>query len=142
MRLDLATMAWDRALGWLSVHVMWDIFRSKIDATVARHVPVKKERRGGRAAWMNREIMAAVRRKKRLWEKAKKGSGVDEYKDADRQVKKMIRTAKRNFERRLATEKWGNSRPFFSYVKKKSGIVRPLARWWMRVGLAVQTTRG
>ena len=120
MRLDLAIMAWDRALGGLLVHVMWDIFRSKIDATVARHVPVKKEQRGGRSPWMSREIMAAVRRKKRLWEKAKKGSGVDEYKDADRQVKKMIRTAKRNFERRLAMEKGGNSRPFFSYVKKKT----------------------
>jgi hypothetical protein len=32
----------------------------------------------------------------------------------------MIRAAKRNFEKRLANEKSGNSRPFYAYVKKKT----------------------
>ncbi len=42
----------------------------------------------GRAAWMTRDIMAAVRRKKRLWKRAKGGGNMEDFKEADRQVKK------------------------------------------------------
>ncbi len=69
---------------------------------------------------MTREIMAAVRRKKRLWRKAKRGTCVEEYCDADREVKKMIRNAKKKFKKRLPDDKSGNSRPFYTYVKKKT----------------------
>ncbi len=54
--------------------------------------------------------MAAVRRKKRLWRKAKRGACMEEYCDADKEVKKLIRNAKRKFEKRLADEKSRNSR--------------------------------
>jgi hypothetical protein len=45
---------------------------------------------------------------------------VEEYCETDREVKKMIRNAKRKFEKRLADDKSGNSRPFYAYVKKKT----------------------
>ncbi len=45
---------------------MWKVFRSEVEETVKKHVPDRKIRKGGRAAWMTRDIMAAVRRKKRL----------------------------------------------------------------------------
>ncbi len=35
---------------------------------------------------MTKDIMAAVRRKKRLWKKAKNGASMDEYKEADSTV--------------------------------------------------------
>jgi hypothetical protein len=64
--------------------------------------------------------MAAVRKKKKLWKRAKEGHNMEEYKEADRNVKKMIRNAKRNFEKKLSTVQGGNTRPFYSYVKKKT----------------------
>jgi hypothetical protein len=45
---------------------------------------------------------------------------MEEYRDADKEVKKLIRNAKRKFERRLADDRSRNSRPFYSYVKKKT----------------------
>jgi hypothetical protein len=39
------------------------------------------------------------------------------YRDAERDAARKIRNAKRNFEKKLAKEKHGNSRPFFSYIK-------------------------
>jgi hypothetical protein len=69
---------------------------------------------------MTKDIMAAVRRKKRLWKKAKNGANMDEYKEADITVKRMIRNAKRRFEKKLSTTQGGNSRPFYAYVKKKT----------------------
>jgi hypothetical protein len=44
----------------------------------------------------------------------------EEYEAADREVKQMIRNAKRNFEKRLAVGNGGNSRPFYAYIKRKT----------------------
>ncbi len=60
---------------------------------------------------MSQEILAAIRRKNRLWKHVKDGRPADEYKILDARVKKMIRTAKRKFEQNLA--KGGSSRPFY-----------------------------
>jgi hypothetical protein len=67
-----------------------------------------------------KQIIAAVRCKQRLWKKAKKGRSVEEYEAADREVKWMIRNAKRNFEKRLAGDNGGNSRPLYAYIKRKT----------------------
>ncbi len=65
--------------------------------------------------------------KQRLWKKAKKGKSVEEYEAADREVKRMIRNAKRNFEKRLAGNNGGNNRPFYAYIKRKN---KEQARDW------------
>jgi hypothetical protein len=83
-------------------------------------VPERRQQNGGRPAWLNREIKAAINRKRRLWKKAKRVSGVEEYREADKKVKNMIRTAKRNYENRLANEKGSSNRPFYANVKKKT----------------------
>jgi hypothetical protein len=45
---------------------------------------------------------------------------MEEYREADKKVRNLIRNAKRRFEKKLATGKGGNNRPFFSYIKKKT----------------------
>ncbi len=55
-------------------------------------------------------------------DKAKRGSGLEEYKNADKKVKNMIRAAKRGFEKRLANAKGGNTKPLYSYVKKRQKV--------------------
>jgi hypothetical protein len=64
--------------------------------------------------------MAAIRRKQRLWRSAKKGKNVEDYEAADKEVKRLIRNAKRNFEKRLACQNGGNSRPFYAYIKQRT----------------------
>jgi hypothetical protein len=101
---------------------MWTLFSSKIGKTVSENVPERRQQNGGRLAWLNREIKAAINRKRRLWKKAKGASGVEEYREADKKVKNMMGTAKRNFEKRLANEKGSSNGPFYAYVKKSSKI--------------------
>lgn len=120
MKTDLARIDWGPSLQDMSAQDMWIFFKSKVEETVRKHVPARKLRKGGRAAWMTKEIMAAVRKKKKLWKRAKEGQNMEEYREADRNVKKMIRNAKRNFEKKLSTVQGGNTRPFYSYVKKKT----------------------
>jgi hypothetical protein len=47
---------------------------------------------------------------------------VEEYREADKKVKNMMGTAKRNFEKRLANEKGSSNGPFYAYVKKRTKI--------------------
>ena len=69
---------------------------------------------------MSGEVLREVRRKRRLWKKARNGLGREEYDLAAKRVKNLIRNAKRSLEKKLATDKYQNSKPFFNNVKKKT----------------------
>ncbi len=88
------------------------------------YAPERRQQNGDRPFWLNREIKAAINRKRRLWKKSKGASGVEEYREADKKVKDMMGTAKINFEKRLANEKGSSNGPFYAYVRKerKSGL--------------------
>jgi hypothetical protein len=51
------------------------------------------------------------------------------YKEEEKQAARMIRNAKRNFDKNAARENNSNNRPFFAYIKgrmKCRALVRPL----------------
>ncbi len=100
MKAELETVDWTKEMKSKTAGEMWNILRRKVSETVRKHVPTRTVRGRGRPAWLTKQIIAAVRRKQRLWKKAKKGRSVEEYEAADREVKRMIRNAKRNFEKR------------------------------------------
>ncbi len=79
-----------------------DQIKAKITATVKKNVPMKTLKSKGRPRWMSQEILAAIRRKKRLWKMVKGKEVTEEYREVDRRVKKMIRNAKRKMEKQLA----------------------------------------
>ena len=83
----------------------------------------KRRRNGNRPGWLSVEILRAIRKKKRLWARAKVGEQREEYNMEERRVKKMIRNAKRKFEKRLA-EGGGKDlvakKRFYSYIKQKT----------------------
>jgi len=66
---------------------------------------------------MTSEILQAIKRKRRLWKDAKRGKNQEQYAETENRVRKLIRNAKRNFEKRLSN---GNNRPFYSYIKQKT----------------------
>ncbi len=45
---------------------------------------------------------------------------MEEYEATDKEVKRLIRNANRNFEKRLAGGNGGNSRPFYAYIKQRT----------------------
>ena len=84
---------------------------------------MRRPRNHNRPAWLSQNILRAIRRKKRLWTKAKSGECVEEYRKEEKSVRNMIRKAKRNFEKKIAdgSAKDGISkRKFFSYVKRRT----------------------
>jgi len=69
---------------------------------------------------MRSEILSAIRNKKKMWQRAKSGRGVEEYREQEKRVKNMIRKAKRQYEKKLAEGGNKNKKPFFAYVKRKT----------------------
>ncbi len=120
IRADMRGVNWKRELHGLTVDRMWTVLKRKVEATVKKNVPLRMEACRGRPCWMNREILAAIRRKKRLWRQVRGGGLTEEYREADKKVKNLIRNAKRHFEKKLANKEGGSNRPFFAYIKRKT----------------------
>jgi len=119
MRKEMDKVNWRKEFKDKTADGMWKLFKAKLLYTVKRHVPTKKVGGSGKAAWMTKDIMAAIRKKKKLWLEAKNGGSKEAYVEQDKKARRMIKNAKRGFEKKLANEK-GNRRPFYSYVKRKS----------------------
>ena len=122
MRKDIGRTDWRKELSGKSADEAWNMFSSRIQKTVEDFVPKRRRRNHNRPAWMSQEIMREVRRKKKLWAKAKIGEQKEEYEKLEKKVKNMIRSAKRRFERKLAEggRKEGNKRKFNAYVRQKT----------------------
>jgi hypothetical protein len=79
----------------------WNILKDRVDRLVEKHVPARRPRNNNRPAWLNQGILREIRRKKRLWKQCK-GGVTEEYREAEKKVKNMIRKAKRKFEKKLS----------------------------------------
>jgi hypothetical protein len=119
IREGLRNTVWPTSADNTTVEEAWQLLRGKIDALTAGHVPEREFRERG-ADWMTREILQLIRKKRRLWKRAKHGQNVAEYEEVARETSKKIRAAKRHMEQRLAKDKTGNKKPFFNYVRKKT----------------------
>jgi hypothetical protein len=127
MRDDLASTDWSTTREQ-PVEERWKYFRKRISETVSKHVPHREVRSRTRPAWLTQQIMAAVRRKQRLWKRAKKGRDVEEYEATEKEVKRLIRNAKRNFVKDLLEGMGGtvvNSMPMSSRRQKASLALVP-----------------
>jgi hypothetical protein len=120
MRAELREKRWRHLLEDKSAEEMWSAFKSIIQSTIAKNVPLKKIKTGGAPMWMSREIRTAIRKKNNLWKNTKRGRSMETYKEEEKRVKRLIRNAKRSLEKSVADRKDRNNRPFYSYIRKKN----------------------
>ncbi len=120
MRAQLGSICWEDIFRNQKAEEKWEAFKGLLQAAVNKYVPEKQAGPPGRPPWMTREIAAALRHKRRLWKETTHGRGPDEYKQASKEVKNMIRRSKRLFEKNLAAGGQKNRRQFYAYVKRKT----------------------
>jgi Reverse transcriptase (RNA-dependent DNA polymerase)/Endonuclease-reverse transcriptase len=118
-RRGIRNTTWPTSNDHVTAEETWQLLKARIEQLTRTHVPtvVHKIRKSD---WMTNEILQLVRRKRRLWKKAKHGQATEEYNEVAKDLKYKIRAAKRNLEKRLANETSGNKKPFYNYVKKKT----------------------
>ncbi len=103
MRAALREGDWMRSLRRKGAEEAWTTLKEKVTGLVGQHVPERRRRNQNRPAWLSQEITRAIRRKKRLWRTCRERIPKDEYKEAEKKVRNLIRNAKRRFEKKLAS---------------------------------------
>ena len=56
----------------------WNSLKGRMNEEVEEYVPKKRRRNQNRPGWLTQDIVREIRKKKRLWRKAKAGEGVEE----------------------------------------------------------------
>jgi hypothetical protein len=102
IKRELGRDDWDELLDSLSADQAWSKLRDRIHGLVDKYVPERRRTNHNKPPWLSRDILRAIRRKKRLWRQDKQGQNVQEYKNTEKSMKNMIRNAKRKFERDIA----------------------------------------
>ncbi len=98
MGAQLGSTPWEDLFRTRSANEQWEVFRDHLQAAVNKYVPVKQAGPPGRPPWMSREISAAIRSKRRLWRETQSRGRTEEYRRADKEVKKLIRKSKREYD--------------------------------------------
>ena len=91
-------------------------------------MPKKLRRVSSRPLWMTRNVMRLIRKKKRVWKwyssseySRRDYEEYQAYKRVQDEVRKAVKNAKKNFERKLAKDaRKNNTKPFYSYMKRKT----------------------
>ena len=121
---SLANVDWKAELNNISGLSGWEFLKKKIDEETHACVPVKMRRVGNRPLWMTRNVLRLIRKKRRLWRWYSSSRDYQEYmayKQVQDEVKKSVKNAKRNFEKKLAKDAHrNNTKPFYSYMKKRT----------------------
>jgi len=107
------------------VELSWSLFKDKFMEKQAAFIPVMHARGPShKPKWLSHELERAIRLKKTVYQRAKATDNFREYNQLRRNVKTMIRSAKRKEELRIARLCKSNPKEFFSYVNSRKPISR------------------
>jgi hypothetical protein len=111
-----------------NINVVWDRFEADLRRAVELHVPLKtvKPLNTKHPVWFNSKACKLVTKQRKLYNKYRATDDLayfDQYKQLRRQNKKVFKKMKSDFYNRTLYEplKHGNSKPFYSYMKKIRG---------------------
>ena len=114
-----------------TVEDAWSSFKQQFMNLQNIYIPLrdKKQATNNKPRWYNNNIAQAIRQRDKLY-RAKKSSEnsvtINSYNNARREVKKLIRQAKRQYELQIAQESTKDPKAFYGYINNrkqlKSGI--------------------
>ena len=116
----LQEVNWTEHLGNLDTEQSWSFFKDKVDEGIDTFIPKMDRRKKNRPCWIDNKVSKLSRRKQKLWKNYIKDSSdvnFQIYKLAEKELKRTVRNAKRNFEKKLSKSE--NKKCFNSYVKSK-----------------------
>ena len=123
LRRYLANCDWDRLLRNKPVEEAWKILKDELEQAISKFVPLSTVKDQDEPKWLNRELIRAIRRKKRAWKVYKTYNtpeSRDKYTELVKEVTRKIRNAKRGMEKKMANYRDNNSRRFANYIKSKT----------------------
>ncbi|KFQ03373.1 hypothetical protein N329_05067, partial [Haliaeetus albicilla] len=114
---------WGMVLKGKGVQEGWTFFKKEILMAQDKAIPIhcKMNHRGRLPAWLSRQCLLGLWKKKRVYHLWKKGQATqEEYRDLVRSCREEIRKAKAQLELNLATIVRDNKKCFYKYVNNKT----------------------
>ena len=107
-----------------SVEESWSLIKEILNTCVNKFVPLRKSKKEiNKPSWMTAEVLITVKKKNRAYKrylKSKTEFDKKVYNCLKNQSARVIKNAKREFERRIAQECKTNSKAFWKYIKSKT----------------------
>jgi len=128
---------WEIVLKGKEVQESWTFFKEEVLKAQEQAVCLccRMNQQGRRLAWLNRELLLELRRKRRVYQFRKKGQVTQEgYRDLVRSCREKIRKAKAQLELNLATVVRDNKKCFTTTLTTKREPRRISTPYWIRGG--------
>ncbi|CAM5145543.1 unnamed protein product [Natator depressus] len=125
LRELMGKIPWENNMRGKGVQEGWLYFKESLLRLQGQTILMcrKNSKYGRRPAWLNSEILAALKYKKEAYKKWKIGQMTrDEYKNIARACRSKIRKAKSHLELQLARDVKSNKKGFFRYVSNKKKV--------------------
>ena len=123
IRRDLGHIGWSRKLQGLGTTEMWSLFKEQLLRVLDKYVPVRQGGSGRvREPWCTKEVESLVKRKKVAYVKMRREGSVralESYKLVRKELKRVLRRARRGHEKTLAGRIKENPKAFYRYVRNK-----------------------
>ena len=133
MRERISVIDWTAELSVKDASSSWQYFKETVTSVVDACVPMKQRRNYSRPLWMQRNALRMVRKKRRLWKHYCTTQDYEsylEYKRVQNETKKIIRRAKREFEKKLAANAKKNPKAFYSYMNSRCKVQSRVGPGW------------
>ena len=124
LRHELNSTDWNAELSDKSINEMWDKFSSILNKAVSDCIPKKNTSTNckSKPLWMNKDATVAILAKKKAWKSYKYSRSQESYSQyalARDKCSKVVKDAKKSYEKKIACESKSNSKAFWKYVNSK-----------------------
>ena len=124
IRKHLSEIDWKKELENKNTKQQWQTFLGIVEETKVKYVPKSKGGAPPRKPWLDKDTLELVRQKHRLyrrWLRRREKEDYTNYLKARNKAKRACKKAKSSYERKIAEQAKENNKPFWSYVKAKTG---------------------
>ena len=132
MKARISLVNWSNEMEARNIEECWLFFKDFLDGIVDEFVPLKRKKGRRATPWLNKEIKAAIKEKKKAWDewkRRKRETDKREYKKCENRVKKLIRNRKNAVDKQVARDSKTNPKRFFSFInsaKRSRSSIGPL----------------
>ena len=106
---------------------LWESFKNQFMNHQNTYIPKRyiNNNSNPKPEWFSHDISKAIRNRNILYKEKKRhnnSSSIESYTNARREVKRLIKTAKRNYEINIAKESTTNPKKFYKYINSKKNL--------------------
>jgi len=109
----------------MTASTMWHYFNDIMKEAIIKFVPCRSAVSKSKPLWMTAKVLRSVKKKHKLWKKwrdSADGNAELKYKKQANKASKVVRSAKRDFERKIAKNIKKDSKSFFKYARSKTRV--------------------